>query len=144
MAVDLTDDLVSMGIAAPVTKETAGRKYHKALAQQVTSWPGAFTHVCCIHAAGGLLDHSWQPEQRVLNSPTAVQLADFLRVPLERAGGMMTLPDVYCLFNRARGTELVSPDDLLQVLLLRRTVEAYTGSQTLWQGGGTPGAAGAR
>lgn len=44
-----------------------------------------------------------------------VQLADFLRVPLERAGGMMTLPDVYCLFNRARGTELVSPDDLLQV-----------------------------
>jgi ESCRT-II complex subunit VPS36 len=23
------------------------------------------------------------------------------------------LPDVYCLFNRARGTELVSPDDLL-------------------------------
>lgn len=46
-----------------------------------------------------------------------LQLADFLRVPLERAGGMMTLPDVYCLFNRARGTELVSPDDLLQVLL---------------------------
>lgn len=25
----------------------------------------------------------------------------------------MTLPDVYCLFNRARGSELVSPDDLL-------------------------------
>ena len=25
------------------------------------------------------------------------------------------MPDVYCLFNRARGTELVSPDDLLQV-----------------------------
>jgi ESCRT-II complex subunit VPS36 len=46
-----------------------------------------------------------------------LQLADFLRGPLERAGGMMTLPDVYCLFNRARGTELVSPDDLLQVLL---------------------------
>jgi len=28
---------------------------------------------------------------------------------------MMALPDVYCLFNRARGTELISPDDLLQV-----------------------------
>ena len=28
----------------------------------------------------------------------------------------MDLPDVYCLFNRARGTELVSPDDLLLVL----------------------------
>jgi hypothetical protein len=24
----------------------------------------------------------------------------------------MTLTDVYCLFNRARGTELISPDDL--------------------------------
>lgn len=44
-----------------------------------------------------------------------LQLADFLRAPLESAGGMMTLPDVFCLFNRARGTELVSPDDLLQV-----------------------------
>jgi hypothetical protein len=28
-------------------------------------------------------------------------------------GGMMALTDVYCLFNRARGTELVSPHDLL-------------------------------
>lgn len=28
-------------------------------------------------------------------------------------GGMLALPDVYCMFNRARGTELVSPDDLL-------------------------------
>lgn len=43
------------------------------------------------------------------------QLADFLEGPLARCGGMISLPDVYCLFNRARGTELVSPDDLLQV-----------------------------
>ena len=26
----------------------------------------------------------------------------------------MTLTDVYCLYNRARGTDLISPDDLLQ------------------------------
>ena len=26
---------------------------------------------------------------------------------------MATLPDCFCLFNRARGTEMVSPDDLL-------------------------------
>ncbi|KAL6124796.1 hypothetical protein ACLB2K_077305 [Fragaria x ananassa] len=32
------------------------------------------------------------------------QLADFVRLPLERAGGMMNLTDIYCLFNRARGT----------------------------------------
>lgn len=44
----------------------------------------------------------------------ARQLADFLAAPLAKAGGVMMLPDVYCLFNRARGTELVSPDDLMQ------------------------------
>ncbi|CAN4111327.1 unnamed protein product [Withania somnifera] len=41
------------------------------------------------------------------------QLADFAKNPLERAGGMINLIDIYCLFNRARGTELISPDDLL-------------------------------
>lgn len=45
----------------------------------------------------------------------ALQLADFLRPRLERSGGLLPMPDAYCLFNRARGTELVSPDDLLQV-----------------------------
>lgn len=31
---------------------------------------------------------------------------------------MITLSDVYCLYNRARGTELVSPDDLLEAAQL--------------------------
>eukprot|EP00270_Netrium_digitus_P015424 TRINITY_DN5402_c0_g2_i2.p1 TRINITY_DN5402_c0_g2~~TRINITY_DN5402_c0_g2_i2.p1 ORF type:complete len:501 (+),score=140.55 TRINITY_DN5402_c0_g2_i2:216-1718(+) len=44
----------------------------------------------------------------------ARQLADFVAVPVQRAGGMMSLVDVYCHFNRARGTELISPEDLLQ------------------------------
>jgi ESCRT-II complex subunit VPS36 len=43
----------------------------------------------------------------------ARQLSDFLEAPLRRTGGLMMLPDVYCIFNRARGTELVSPDDLV-------------------------------
>ncbi|CAL5330497.1 unnamed protein product [Camellia sinensis] len=42
-----------------------------------------------------------------------VRLADFVKIPLERAGGMINLIDIYCLFNRARGTELISPEDLL-------------------------------
>ncbi|XP_021805789.1 vacuolar protein sorting-associated protein 36-like [Prunus avium] len=46
------------------------------------------------------------------------QLADFVRLPLERSGGMMNLIDIYCLFNRARGTELISPEDLLQACSL--------------------------
>lgn len=46
------------------------------------------------------------------------QLADFLRTPLDRAGGMINLIDAYCLFNRARGTELISPDDMLRACSL--------------------------
>ena len=48
----------------------------------------------------------------------AVQLSDFLEPHLQKGGGIMTLADVYCLFNRARGTELISPDDLLQAASL--------------------------
>ena len=67
----------------------------------------------------------WRPSSALADSDSCapmsklslwVQLADFLTARVERAGGMMALPDVYCLFNRARGTELISPDDLLQVL----------------------------
>lgn len=43
----------------------------------------------------------------------ARQLADFMLPKLTSAGGVMTLTDVYCLFNRARGTNLISPDDML-------------------------------
>ncbi|PKU82272.1 Vacuolar protein sorting-associated protein 36 [Dendrobium catenatum] len=46
------------------------------------------------------------------------QLADFVKLPLEKSGGMIALIDVYCLFNRARGTELISPEDLLQACAL--------------------------
>jgi len=31
-------------------------------------------------------------------------LADFVKIPLEKAGGIINLIDIYCLFNRARGT----------------------------------------
>eukprot|EP00050_Salpingoeca_kvevrii_P015788 m.50070 g.50070 ORF g.50070 m.50070 type:complete len:395 (-) comp6516_c0_seq1:46-1230(-) len=43
----------------------------------------------------------------------ARQLAEFLVEPLRKAKGMMALSDIYCIFNRARGTALVSPDDLV-------------------------------
>ncbi|KAF5829645.1 EAP30/Vps36 family-domain-containing protein [Dunaliella salina] len=80
---DTQADLIAMGIASPVTKETAGARYHVELCRQ---------------------------------------LADFLHEPLSRVGGLMPLTDVYCLFNRARGTELVSPDDLLAAAQLFQQV----------------------
>ncbi|CAM9697269.1 unnamed protein product [Chrysoparadoxa australica] len=45
----------------------------------------------------------------------AHQLCDFLRNRglLAHFGGMMTLTDAFAMFNRARGAELVSPQDLL-------------------------------
>ncbi|XP_074581570.1 vacuolar protein sorting-associated protein 36 [Curcuma longa] len=76
---DMQDWLLSVGIASPVTKESAGALYHQQLARE---------------------------------------LADFVKLPLEKAGGMIALIDVYCLYNRARGTALISPEDLLQACTL--------------------------
>ena len=46
----------------------------------------------------------------------ARQLADFLRPKLPTVGGLLTLTDVYCLYNRARGTNLISPEDLMDAV----------------------------
>jgi len=51
----------------------------------------------------------------------ARQISDFLQIPtskFNKAGGIMTLTDVYCLFNRARGTNMISPEELLDALKL--------------------------
>nr|CAG4715761.1 unnamed protein product [Naegleria fowleri] len=43
----------------------------------------------------------------------ARQLVDFLdNIVQERYGGVITLTDAYCLYNRARGTALISPEDM--------------------------------
>lgn len=55
---------------------------------------------------------------------SAAQLADFLVPHVERQGGVLTMPDVYCLFNRARGSELVSPTDVIKARECGRMVSA--------------------
>merc|ERR1712078_334239 len=52
----------------------------------------------------------------------ARQLADFLERPLSDSRGLLALTDVYCLYNRARGSELVSPGDLLTACELFETL----------------------
>mmetsp|Transcript_19844 Transcript_19844/g.55325 ORF Transcript_19844/g.55325 Transcript_19844/m.55325 type:complete len:228 (+) Transcript_19844:75-758(+) len=54
---------------------------------------------------------------------TAREVADFL-VPRLKATttGMMSLTDAYCLFNRARGTNLVSPEDLRDACAMLRSI----------------------
>jgi ESCRT-II complex subunit VPS36 len=51
---------------------------------------------------------------KLYHQELARQIADILirENRLKRMGGMITLPDAYCLVNKARGTEPVSPDDL--------------------------------
>lgn len=48
----------------------------------------------------------------------ARQLTDFLAEPLHKSHGVMTLTDVYCLYNAARGIEMVSPLDLKKACLM--------------------------
>uniref|UniRef100_A0A6B2EJP6 Vacuolar protein-sorting-associated protein 36 n=1 Tax=Phlebotomus kandelakii TaxID=1109342 RepID=A0A6B2EJP6_9DIPT len=43
----------------------------------------------------------------------ARQITEMLLDAITEAGGMMSLADVYCRVNRARGLELLSPEDLL-------------------------------
>lgn len=43
----------------------------------------------------------------------AREVEKFLSSVLEKFGGMLALVDVYCMYNRARGTDLISPEDLL-------------------------------
>lgn len=52
------------------------------------------------------------------HSELAKQLSSFLKNIIEEEGGYMTLTDVYCRFNRARGMELVSPDDIVNAASL--------------------------
>lgn len=40
------------------------------------------------------------------------QISDFLVPHLKRGGGTITLTDAYCLYNRARGIDMVSPGDM--------------------------------
>jgi ESCRT-II complex subunit VPS36 len=32
---------------------------------------------------------------------------------LDKFGGVLALVDLYCMYNRARGTALISPEDLI-------------------------------
>jgi ESCRT-II complex subunit VPS36 len=54
----------------------------------------------------------------------ARQMSDFLSKVVVRMGGVITIADAYCSYNRARATtELVSPDDFDAALRLLRTSE---------------------
>ncbi|ORY50038.1 Vps36-domain-containing protein [Rhizoclosmatium globosum] len=52
----------------------------------------------------------------------AKELSDFLHRVLPRYSGILPLTDLYCLFNRARGVALISPQDLQKSVGLFETL----------------------
>ena len=42
----------------------------------------------------------------------AQEIESFLATIIDKFGGVVGLIDLYCMYNRARGTDLISPDDL--------------------------------
>ncbi|XP_050362464.1 vacuolar protein-sorting-associated protein 36 [Nymphalis io] len=54
----------------------------------------------------------------------AQQISDMMVAVLIDCGGMMSLADVWCRVNRARGLELISPEDLLNACKLLQNVGA--------------------
>ena len=43
----------------------------------------------------------------------ALEVEKFVSSAIDKFGGVVGLIDLYCMYNRARGTDLISPDDLL-------------------------------
>ena len=43
----------------------------------------------------------------------ANEVEKFLGSVIDKFGGVVGLVDLYCMYNRARGTDLISPDDLM-------------------------------
>ncbi|RHZ83650.1 hypothetical protein Glove_89g106 [Diversispora epigaea] len=54
----------------------------------------------------------------IYHKELARQLAEFLENLLAKENGMIALTDIYCIFNRARGVSLISPDDLYKACSL--------------------------
>lgn len=53
----------------------------------------------------------------------AKQLAEVLEQPVRDAGGILAMTDVYCRINRARGLELLSPEDLLNACKIMESLQ---------------------
>lgn len=53
----------------------------------------------------------------------AKQLAEVLEQPVQDAGGILAMTDVYCRINRARGLELLSPEDLLNACKVMESLQ---------------------
>ena len=49
---------------------------------------------------------------KMYHQALAQEIEKFLNTIIDKFGGVVGLVDLYCMYNRARGTDLISPDDL--------------------------------
>ena len=49
---------------------------------------------------------------KMYHQALALEVEKFLATIIDKLGGVVGLIDLYCMYNRARGTDLISPDDL--------------------------------
>jgi ESCRT-II complex subunit VPS36 len=109
--------LRDMGVGSPVTRAAAGKSFHSELARQIA---GLLTAPLPASRA----KKSTKKTTTSTSSAAAAAAAATVRPTLlSQSGGVMTLTDVYCVVNRARGTALVSPDDTLSAARLFSTLK---------------------
>ena len=63
---------------------------------------------------GSINKNMMNNDEHVYFRALAQQISDFISPILTSSGGILQLTDVYCIYNRARGTDLISPQDLFQ------------------------------
>lgn len=132
--------VLDMGITNPVTREMAGGGFEKELARELCDfllrpragpagkekltamqrwgWVEA-ARVCACQPSllvGGLTWVEWRVLRRMLLR--AGREAESRPSLLADRGGMVAMTDLWYFFNRARGTELVSPDELIAAVKL--------------------------
>ena len=92
--------ILQAGIVSPVSLEVAGKSFHSELAGQIADFLMPIV-------GGGAED--------MAHGAQASGGAAGARVAGRRNQSMITLTDAYCLYNRARGIDLISPQDMRQV-----------------------------
>jgi ESCRT-II complex subunit VPS36 len=99
----LAKDLVSL--ADSFSKKVAESEEHSEDEQKINS---------VMMSLGIISSISKESSETAYINQLARQLADFLLPIVQKEGGLIQITDAYCLFNRAKGTDLISPEDLLR------------------------------
>jgi len=99
------------------TAQIVADKLHKRAAGAAASAEDAPSQAGSLHGIArdfGLQNPVTRGQSGVTYIPAlAREVAVFTRPKLAAAGGVLSLTDIFCLYNRARGTDLVSPHDFL-------------------------------